>query len=203
MQTVLSNENGKFYTIMIYPCFSRSVCFSMGSPAWWRFGLCSSGSCLVSRWRDWCANLKNDIVDVNKEIRTDFRGVKCVSGECCQPYRENSSWYIRSDCLVQQIFSQNPPAAYFQHFTGSCYSLWITGNSLWHRDYPGHAVDWCQLYFQGKYIFMYWPISFLNYKIFIPPPNEVGGGYTGFTLSVCLSVRPSVRLSVDDMVSGA
>ena len=37
---------------MIYPCFSRSVCFSMGSPAWWRFGLCSSGSSLVSRWRD-------------------------------------------------------------------------------------------------------------------------------------------------------
>ena len=52
MHTVLSNENGKFYTTMIYPCFSRSVCFSMGSPAWWRFGLCSSGSSLVSRWRD-------------------------------------------------------------------------------------------------------------------------------------------------------
>ena len=26
--------------------------FSMGSPAWRRFGLCSSGSSLVSRWRD-------------------------------------------------------------------------------------------------------------------------------------------------------
>ena len=52
MHTVVSNENGKFYTIMIYPCFSRSVCFSMGSPAWWRFGLCSSGSSLVSRWCD-------------------------------------------------------------------------------------------------------------------------------------------------------
>ena len=35
-----------------YPCFSRSVCFLMGSPAWWRFGLCSSRSSLVSRWRD-------------------------------------------------------------------------------------------------------------------------------------------------------
>ena len=52
MHTVLSNGNGKFYTTMIYPCFSRSVCFSMGSPAWWRFGLCSSGSSLMSRWRD-------------------------------------------------------------------------------------------------------------------------------------------------------
>ena len=31
--TALSNENDKFYTTMIYPCFSRSVCFSMRSPA--------------------------------------------------------------------------------------------------------------------------------------------------------------------------
>ena len=35
--------------------------------------------------------------------------------------------------------------------------------------------------------------------VFVPPLNEVGGEYTGFTLSV----RPSIRLSVDDMVSGA
>ena len=33
-------------------------------------------------------------------------------------------------------------------------------------------------------------------NLIIPPPNEVGGGYTGFTLSVRLSVRPSVRPSV-------
>ena len=52
MHTALSNENGEFYTAMLYPCFSRSVCFSMVSPAWWRFGLCSSGSSFVSRWRD-------------------------------------------------------------------------------------------------------------------------------------------------------
>ena len=43
MHTALSNENGKFYTTMIYPCFSRSLCFSMGSPAWWRFGLFQAG----------------------------------------------------------------------------------------------------------------------------------------------------------------
>ena len=70
MHTVLSNENDKFYTTMIYLCFSRSVCFSMGSPAWWRFGLCSSGSSLVSRWRDaplvHAANFKSDVADVNK-----------------------------------------------------------------------------------------------------------------------------------------
>ena len=52
LHTVLSNEKGKFYTTMIYPCFSRSVYFSMGSPAWWRFGLCSSRSSPESRWRD-------------------------------------------------------------------------------------------------------------------------------------------------------
>ena len=52
MQTVLSNANGQFYTTMIYPCFSRGVWFSIGLPAWWRFGLCSSGSSLVSQWRD-------------------------------------------------------------------------------------------------------------------------------------------------------
>ena len=42
--------------------------------------------------------------------------------------------------------------------------------------------------------------------VFIPPPNEVGGGVYWIhlvRLSVCPSVRPSVRLSVDDMVSGA
>ena len=52
MPTVLPNENGKVYIIMIHPCFSRLVCFSMGSPSWWRFGLWPSGSFLVSRWRD-------------------------------------------------------------------------------------------------------------------------------------------------------
>ena len=33
MHTALFDEYGKFCTTMIYPCFSRSVCFSMGSPA--------------------------------------------------------------------------------------------------------------------------------------------------------------------------
>ena len=43
MHTVFSNENDKFYTIMIYPCFSRSVCFLMGSPAWWRLVFVQAG----------------------------------------------------------------------------------------------------------------------------------------------------------------
>ena len=40
-------------------------------------------------------------------------------------------------------------------------------------------------------------------SLLYPRPTKLEGGYTGFTLSVRLSVRPSVRLSVDDMVSGA
>ena len=44
-------KNGKFDTTMIYPCFSRSFCFSMGSPSWWRFGICLCGSSLVFWWR--------------------------------------------------------------------------------------------------------------------------------------------------------
>ena len=38
-----------------------------------------------------CANFKCDVADVNKQNSTDFRGVKSVSGECYQPFRENSS----------------------------------------------------------------------------------------------------------------
>ena len=50
--TVLSNENGEFYTYDIYPYLNRSVCLLMGSPTWWRFTFCSSGSSLVFWWRD-------------------------------------------------------------------------------------------------------------------------------------------------------
>ena len=40
------------------------------------------------------------------------------------------------------------------------------------------------------------------FNIFIPPPNKVGGGVY-WIHRVRPSVRPSIRLSVDDMVSGA
>ena len=45
-------------------------------------------------------------------------------------------------------------------------------------------------------------IMIYHNDIIIPPPNEVGGGVYWIHL-VRPSVRPSVRLSVDDMVSGA
>ena len=157
MHTALSNENGKFYTTMIYPCFSRLVCFSMGSPASWRFGVCSSGSSLVSRWRDAplvhapISNVTSQMLINRSALISGASNVFLVN--VINYCRENSSWYIRSDYLVQQLFHQSPSASYFQQFTGSCYSLWITGNGLWHRDKPSHAADRCHLYFQGKYIF--------------------------------------------------
>ena len=45
--TVLSNENGEFYTYGIYPYLNMSVCLLMGSPTWWRFSFCSRGSSFV------------------------------------------------------------------------------------------------------------------------------------------------------------
>ena len=100
-----------------------------------------------------CANFKCDVADVNKEIRTDFRSVKCVSGECNQPYRENGSWYIRSDCLVQQIFNQSPPAAFLNSLLAPATACESQATACDIEITPGHAVDWCQLYFQGKYNF--------------------------------------------------
>ena len=44
--------------------------------------------------------------------------------------------------------------------------------------------------------------SVIPTEFIIPPPNEVGGGVYWIHL-VRPSVRPFVRLSVDDMVSGA
>ena len=168
MHTVLSNENGKFYTNVIYPCFSRSVCFLMGSPVLWRFGLCWSGSSLVSRWRD---------VTLVREFQMGRCRCKQIDRHWFQGRQMRFwwmlstiyFWYIRSDCLIQQIFNQSPPAAYFQQFTGftgSCYNLWIRDNSLWHREYPGHTVDWCQLYFQGKYVFYVLIHIFFKLEIF-------------------------------------
>ena len=39
-------------------------------------------------WRS-SANWQCGVADVNKQIRTDFKDVKCVSGDCYQPYRGN------------------------------------------------------------------------------------------------------------------
>ena len=51
LRTVFSNENGKFYTIVVEMCWSWLICFSVGSPTWWRLSLGLSGSFLVFLWR--------------------------------------------------------------------------------------------------------------------------------------------------------
>ena len=152
---------------MIYPCFSRSVCFSMGSPAWWRFGLCSSGSSLVFRWRD--APLVREFQMWRRRCKQIdphwFQGIKFVSSDYVQQYPGYISWYIGSDCLVQQFFNHSPPASYFQQFTGSCYSLWVTGCDIEiSLDMLWIGVD---CIFKKRIFSMYWSISFLNYKYLI------------------------------------
>ena len=76
MHTVISNENGKFCTTMIYPCFTRSVCFFR----WDRlldegmaFVQAGVPLCLDDVTFHSCAHFKCDVTDVNKEILTDFR----------------------------------------------------------------------------------------------------------------------------------
>ena len=136
MHTVLFNENGEFYTTMIYPCFSRSVCFSMWSPAWWRFDLWLSGSSLVSRWRD---------ALLVREFQMWRRRCKQIDPNWFQGRQMGFCWMWSTiswkyfmiypvRLYSRLIFNQSPPASYFQLFTGCYYSLWITGNSLWHRD---------------------------------------------------------------------
>ena len=61
--------------------------------------------------------------------------------------------------------------------------------------------DICEIYF-CVFFFIQCIMSKYKSSVIIPPPNEVGGGVYWIHL-VRPSVRPSVRLSVDDMVSGA
>ena len=44
---------------------------------------------------------------------------------------------------------------------------------------------------------------FIENVIILHPTKLEGGYHTGITLSICLAVRPSIRLSVGGMVSGA
>ena len=130
--------------------------FSMGSPARWRFGICSSGNSLASRWRD---------VPLMREFQMWRRRCKHIGPHWFEG-RQLRFWWTWSTISWKYFIihkarrfrraniQPEAAASYFQQFTGSWYSLWITGNSLWHRDYPGHAVYWCQLYCQGKYIFL-------------------------------------------------
>ena len=98
--TILSDENGEFYTYDIYPYLNRSVCLLMGSPTWWWFSFCFQvevPSCSDVMTHRSCANFKCGVADVINWIPIDFRAIKCISVECGQPCCDNISWYIQFD----------------------------------------------------------------------------------------------------------
>ena len=114
-----------------------------------------------------CANFKCEVADVNNGIPIDFRAINCVLVESGQPCCDNISWYIQYDQFVQQLFHKVPSACCVQHLIDSCHCLWITVDSLWHWTEREKALDWCQLYFSGKYLI--WElinVSFLIKKMF-------------------------------------
>ena len=81
--TVLSNENGEFYTYDIYPYLMKVfLLFKREFPR------------VLMTWRTAHANFKYEVTDVNNGIPIDFRAIKCVSVESGQPCRDNISWYI-------------------------------------------------------------------------------------------------------------
>ena len=52
MHTAVANENGKFYTTVVYPSLAGRYVFRWDRLLDEGFGLCSYGSSLVSRWRE-------------------------------------------------------------------------------------------------------------------------------------------------------
>ena len=101
LHTVISNENGEFYTYGIYPYLNRSVCLLVGSPTWWRFSFCSSGSSLVCFMMTWRTRLVHEFQMWGRRCKhldsRWFQGVKCVSVESNQPCYDNISWFIQFD----------------------------------------------------------------------------------------------------------
>ena len=88
--TILSKGNGKFYTVMMYLRLNRLVCISIGSPSWWWFSFCLSGSSpvfscpysqLLGEFWMWSHRYK--------ELGSQwFQGRTGVSEEYVQPYRK-------------------------------------------------------------------------------------------------------------------
>ena len=91
--TVLSNENGEFYTYDIYPYLNRSICLLMGSSSSWKLLFKREFPRVLMT----CANFKCEVADVNNGIPINFRAVKYVPVESGQPCRDNISWYIQLD----------------------------------------------------------------------------------------------------------
>ena len=87
-----------------------------------------------------------------------------------------------------------------------CLHCYISIQDRWqlsNRIYPDHLV--CMIEYLFTAGFRFHPYSPIKKQSHYTPAQRSwwGGGYTGFTLSICLSVCLSVRPSVGDMVSGA
>ena len=69
-----------------------------------------------------------------------------------------------------------------------------------------YYISWTEAHLRNEIVVLNTSLTYRQFSLY-PRPTKLEGGYTGFTLSVrlsvCPSVRLSVRLSVDDMVSGA
>ena len=116
----------------VNPCWSHELC--LRDQTWLcEYCWCQTPEGVVSPPR--AITRAQPDISLLQQVSMFFDGIACLA--FVQPWvpRENSSWYIRSHCLVQRIFNQSPVAAYFEQFTGPCYSLWITCSSLWHQDY--------------------------------------------------------------------
>ena len=77
------------------------------------------------------------------EHRRCCHGPQPVPLEC----RTGTQGWGERHCHMNKLVSMN------QLMSDSCHCLWITVDSLWHWNETGAALDWCQLYFWGKYLF--------------------------------------------------
>ena len=169
MHTVLSNENGKFYTTMIYPCFSRSVCFSMGSPAWWRFGLSSSGSSLMSRWCD------TPLVRKFQMWHSRCKKIDLCWFQGCQMH----FWWMWSTVLWKKFLNISGPTVWYSKYLTRALLHPIFSSLLAPATACESQATACDIkitldmvwigvncIFKENISSMYWSISFLNLKIF-------------------------------------
>ena len=105
--TVLSNENGEFYTYDIYSYLKRSVCFFNGIAYLMKvnvFVQVGVPSCSDDLTHRSSANFKCEVADVNNGIPIDFRAIDAFRWNLVNHVVLNFSWYIQFNWFVQQIF---------------------------------------------------------------------------------------------------
>ena len=126
--TVLSNENGEFYTYGIYPYLNRSVCLLMVSPTWWRLSFCSSGSSLVCSMMTWRTALAR-ISNVRSPMLT--MGFPLISGP-----KNAFLWNLINHVTITFRDTFSSTNLYYSYFTRpllhAVYNTWLTVDSLWY-----------------------------------------------------------------------